>query len=91
MGAVSGLSDVELPVVTTWIKEGMKDLRPTNRRLAMEALGRNDDRLSALLDLIQSGAIQRDEVPGTAIDKLRQSKNPLLRTKAQSILQLSEK
>ena len=87
MGAVSGLSDVDLPVVATWIKERIKDLRPTNRRLAIEALGRNDDRLSALLDLNHSGAIQRQEVPETAIDKLRRTKNPLLRTKAQSILQ----
>jgi putative membrane-bound dehydrogenase-like protein len=85
MGAVSGLSDVELAVVATWFKEKMADLKPGNRRLAIEALGRNDDRLAVLLDLIQTGAIQREEVLEAVQDKLRLTKNPVLRPRVEAI------
>ncbi len=91
LGAVSGLSDVELPVAATWFKDRISDIKPTNRRMVLEALGRNDDRLSVLLDLIQAGAIHRDEVPDATIDKLRGTKNPSLQQKAESILRWIEK
>ena len=86
MGAVSGLSDVELPVASNWLKENMNLFKPDNRRLAIEALGRNDDRLAALMDLIAIGTIKRDEVPAGAIEKLKQTKNPSLKSKVEAVL-----
>ena len=79
MGSVSGLSDIELPVVAVWLRESMANLKPTNRRLAIEALGRNDDRLAALLDAMGSGLIKSEEVPAAVMEKLNQTKNPALR------------
>ena len=86
MGAVSGLGDVDLPVVTTWLKENMMDFNANNRRLAIEALGRNDDRLSGLLDAIDSKRIDKSEISKSVIDGLFASKNPSLRSKAGALL-----
>lgn len=86
MGAVSGLSDVDLPVVTTWFNEKIIDFNANNRRLAIEALGRNDERLSGLLDAIDGKRIDKSEISKSVIDGLLASKNPSLRSKAEALL-----
>jgi hypothetical protein len=86
MGAVSGLGDVDLPVVTTWLKENMMDFNANNRRLAIEALERNDERLSGLLDAIDSKRIDKSEISKSVIDGLLASKNPSLRSRAEALL-----
>jgi len=86
MGAVSGLSDVDLPVVTNWLKEKLANFNTNNRRLAIEALGRNDDRLAGLLDAIESELVNKSEVSKSVIDGLLASKNPSLRLRAVALL-----
>jgi len=86
MGAVSGLSDVDLPVVTTWFNEKIIDFNATNRRLAIEALGRNDERLSGLLDAIDGKRIDKSELSKSVVDGLLASKNPSLRSRAEALL-----
>jgi hypothetical protein len=86
MGAVSGLSDVDLPVVTTWLKEKLANFNTNNRRLAIEALGRNDDRLAGLLDAIEGELVNQSEISKSVIDGLLASKNPSLRLRAVALL-----
>src|SRR5207253_331733 len=58
MGAISGLADVDRQEVPGLLLAGMEYFPTTNRKLALDALLRNDARVAALLDAVESGKVK---------------------------------
>jgi hypothetical protein len=60
MGAISSLSDVESPKVAEHLISAFSHFNDHNRRIAIAALLRTEERARALQAAIESGAIPRD-------------------------------
>jgi hypothetical protein len=70
MGAVSGLSDVQSPEVAEHLIAAFAHLSDHNRRLAIAALLRTEDRTQALQAAVESGAIPPDALTPEERDRL---------------------
>ena len=69
-GAVSALGDMPAPEATHALLSGMEQFSPQNRKLAIEALTRDDHRRDALLDNIEAGRVTASELGEEARKKL---------------------
>ena len=72
MGAISGLSDVDDPAVVGLLLGGLGHYSPGNRKLALEALLRNDTRLDALLTALEQGQVKKEWLDDGLKKKLRE-------------------
>nr|MBA3484950.1 HEAT repeat domain-containing protein [Pirellulales bacterium] len=70
MGAISGLSDVESPKVAEHLVAAFAHFNDQNRRIAIAALLRTEDRTKALQSAIESGAIPPDALTPEERDRL---------------------
>ncbi len=86
MGAISGLSDVQSPLVASALLEGLDHYSPRNRGLALDALLRDDSRIAALLDAIASGKLSVADLGQQRRDRLLQHSNRELRDRATILL-----
>jgi putative membrane-bound dehydrogenase-like protein len=86
MGAISGLSDIDSPRVPGVLLEGLGRFSVGNRKLAVDALLRTDDRTTALLDALQAGKVSRALLSAGQVKALRQHKNQALRARAEKVL-----
>jgi putative heme-binding domain-containing protein len=82
MGAVSGLADINESASADALVASFVNLDQANRKLAVAALMRTDERILKLID-----AIVADTIPASALDReqvasLRQHKNSALRRRA---------
>jgi len=62
MGAVSGLSDMEVDAVPPALIASLDHLDETNRKLAIEALTRTPERARQLLDAVERGDVREDSL-----------------------------
>src|SRR5207237_5313504 len=79
MGAISGLADVDSPRVAPLLLKELDHFSATNRKLALDALLRGDDRATALLDAVEGGQVKPSQLNETQVSALRSLKNPTLR------------
>ena len=86
MGAISGLSDVESPNVAPALLRGLGHFSATNRKLAIDALLRTDERTAALLDALEQQRVQPSVLNADQVKALRSSKNATLRERAAKVL-----
>jgi putative heme-binding domain-containing protein len=86
MGAISGLSDLDSPRVAALLLGGLDHFSPGNRKLAVDALLRTDDRTTALLDALQAGKVKRTELTTAQVKALRNHKNRAVRARAEKLL-----
>jgi putative membrane-bound dehydrogenase-like protein len=86
MGAISGLCDVDSPKVAALLLDGLSHFSPGNRKLAVDALLRTDDRTTALLDALQAGKVKRALLSDAQVKALRNHKNRALRNRADKML-----
>ncbi|MFN0051567.1 MAG: hypothetical protein ACKV0T_05210, partial [Planctomycetales bacterium] len=86
MGVVSGLSDVDHPEVAPLLVSGLGYYSDGNRRLAIDALLRTDQRTAALLDALQSKQLQPSALSDAQRRALREHKQPRLRERALRLL-----
>lgn len=82
MGAISGLSDVDMPQVAPLLLEGLGAFPPSNRALALEALLRNEARTTALLNALEQGKVKPSILSKAQVNALRGHKNKTLRARA---------
>jgi hypothetical protein len=61
-GAIGALGDLRSPEATRALVSGLPRYTPSNRRLAVDALLRDDERRDALLDLLEAGRIPATEL-----------------------------
>jgi hypothetical protein len=85
-GAISGLADLEAPQVPAALLAGLEYYTPDNRKLALDALLRNDTRAAALLDAIEQGRVKPSLLSAEQARALRSMKNEALRKRAQKLL-----
>jgi putative membrane-bound dehydrogenase-like protein len=69
-GAISGLGDMPSPHAVRAILSGLNHYNAANRRLAIEALMRDDDRRDALLDALEGGRITKDDLSDELVRRL---------------------
>jgi len=70
MGAVSGLADVDSPQATKLLAAALPDLAPANRKLAIDALLRSEDRIKVLQGLLDKGQLAADSLSAAQRQKL---------------------
>lgn len=88
MGAVSGLVDVNSPEATQALIEFLPTLTPDNKRLAIDGLLRDSNRVEALLSSISSGHLDFKSIAEPQAQRLLNHPDEKLRLRA---LQLSQK
>jgi putative heme-binding domain-containing protein len=86
MGAISGLSDVDSPRVAPQLLSGMDYYSAENRKLALDALLRDDMRVAALLDALEQGHVKPSVLSPDQQKTLRSLKNEQLRVRAAKLL-----
>jgi hypothetical protein len=86
MGAVSALGDVPAAEATAALLDCFANLSPHNRNLAFDALLRNDDRLTALLDRLESKQLPATALPAARVKLLKSHANPAVRERAAKVL-----
>lgn len=86
MGAVRGLSDVQMPEVNELLIGNLANLTSSNRNLAVEALLRNDARRVSLLKAIEGKRVEATVLSPLQIKLLRESETESTRTLAERIL-----
>ena len=69
MGAVSGLSDMEVDAVPPALIDSLDHLDETNRKLAIEALARTPQRAQRLLDAINDGKVAPKLISSEQLEK----------------------
>lgn len=86
MGAVSGLSDVDVPQVADLLLGSLDYLNAENRALAVAALLRTEERVKALLQAWEQGRVQGGWLTEEHRQALRNLKNNELRERALKLL-----
>jgi len=85
MGAVSGLGDMKIAEATKPLLAALPDLPPQNRRLAVDALLRTDDRITALLDALEKGEVQKALLSEAQVQSLLHLQDEPLRKRARGL------
>ena len=86
MGAISGAGDTDVPAVGPLLADGVEHFPDENRRIALSALLRTDERVRVLLDAISEGRIKTKSLTKVEIKLLWELKNEKLRTRALELL-----
>lgn len=85
-GAISGLSDIDRPETAPMLVAGLANFSEKNRRIAVDALLRTDDRAQALLAAIEKQEVQPAALSAAQRKALREHKTDKLREQAQKLL-----
>jgi hypothetical protein len=86
MGAISGLNDVRSPAVAQALLSGLDHYSERNRALSLDALLRDEDRATALLDALAGGRVSRSDLGATRIEALTGHKSERVRLRAVELL-----
>ncbi|MAG94993.1 MAG: hypothetical protein CMJ48_14800, partial [Planctomycetaceae bacterium] len=86
MGAVSALADLDSPQATSALLESLPKLAERNHKLALEGLVRNETRMTALLDAIESGRMKASVLGKEQVEALRSSSEEGIRKRAEKVL-----
>ncbi len=86
MGAVSGISDVRDAAVATELIAGYSHFSEGNRKLAIAALLRSEDRCLALLAALLDGHLPLELKQDTQVVELRKHSSPDVRMMAEQVL-----
>jgi hypothetical protein len=85
-GAVSGLADVPSPCVGPALLVGVNDFTPHVRNFALDALLRDEGRISALLDAVAEGRLDKSKIGAERIAVLVKHPKGELRRRAAELL-----
>ncbi len=84
--AISGLGDMPSPHVAQALLSGYEHYSKSNRNFALDALLRDVERASALLDAIEAGRVSANDLGETRIQKLLSIGDNNQRARAKSLL-----
>jgi hypothetical protein len=84
-GAVSGLSDIDSTEAANVLIENFGNLSEKNRQFALDALIRNDSRISRLLHAIADGKIDWSSLGTNRLKKLKESANKKVRERVEQL------
>ncbi len=85
-GAISGLSDARSPKVAALLLGGLGHYSASNRKLAVEALLRTPERITALLDAIEAKRVDQSILSAEQVKTLRSAKDAALRARVEKLL-----
>lgn len=86
MGAVSGLSDIDAPPVASLLLDHLDHLAAGNRKLALDALLRSDERAAALLMAIEKKKVTSESLSSEQVKTLRSLTDSALRDRARQLV-----
>ncbi|MSR57503.1 MAG: c-type cytochrome [Planctomycetaceae bacterium] len=86
MGAISGLSDIDRPEVSTRLLQCLGHVSDENRRIALDALLRTDQRADALLTAIENGSLKPAALSDSQRQILLRHKTEALKNRASRLL-----
>lgn len=81
-GAIGGLATMRSPRVAAAILSGFANYNKENRGFALDALLKNTQRRSALLDAVEAGMVKRSDLGAARIEKLTHSSDRSLAARA---------
>jgi len=85
-GAIGALSDMKASEVGEVLIAGLKHFSGRNRNLALNALLRDDARMSALLDAVAAGQLTASDLGEVRVQKLKTAENEKIRARAEQLL-----
>ncbi|MEX0586553.1 MAG: c-type cytochrome, partial [Pirellulales bacterium] len=85
MGAVSALSDMPVPEASAALLDNLDNYSANNRRLALDAMFRSQDRVAALLDRIESKKIPRTTLSDRRVQLLKNNQQESIRKRAAAL------
>jgi hypothetical protein len=85
-GAIAALGDMKSKEVGPALIGGLKDFSGRSRTIALDALLRDDSRMSALLDLVASGQLTAADLGEARVQKLKAAANSTIRARAEQLL-----
>jgi hypothetical protein len=88
MGAISGISDVDVPAVGPILADGFANFSADNRRITFSALLRTDERIRVLLDAMAEGKIKPKMLTAEETKRLQELKTEKLRARATKLLKI---
>ncbi len=86
MGAVSALGDMCAAQVGPALVAGLSHFSKRNRELALDALLRDDSRIAAMLDAVESGQVSKEQLGEARIATLRKVADLKLRERVAKLL-----
>jgi HEAT repeat protein len=86
MGAVSALGDMPDERATRALIDALAGLSQGNRNLALDALIRDEQRISALLDAVQAGKVAADAIGAARAKRIKEHSNASVRQRAARLL-----
>ena len=86
MGAISGLSDIDVPEVAPLLVAGLGHFSAENRTLAVDSLLRTEPRTVALIEALEKKQLNPGELNDKQREVLRKLKNEKLRARAEKAL-----
>jgi hypothetical protein len=90
-GAIGGLGTMRSPHVAAAILAEYPRYNEENRGFALEALLKDTQRMSVLLDAIESGTIKSNEISPARLSKLTNSADPAVSARARKLFANSTK
>jgi hypothetical protein len=85
-GAIGALSDMKASEVGGVLIAGLKHFSGRNRNAALNALLRDDARMSALLDAVAAGQLTTSDLGDARVQKLKTAENEKIRSRAEQLL-----
>ena len=85
-GAIGGLNDIRAREVGPALISSLKNLPERNRSAALNALLRDDSRMTALLDAVAAGRLTASDLGEARVQKLETAANRKLRARAEQLL-----
>lgn len=85
MGAISGSSDIRSPAAGELLLRGIGHYSAGNRKLAIDALTRTEDRIRLLVAALEQRTIQTDEISDSQLATLRKVPDAALRERIQKV------
>jgi HEAT repeat protein len=86
MGAVSALADMKSPEASAALIKALPDVTDGNRKLALDALLRDQERCLALLNAVADRKIAVSALGQAPIEKLKNHPDPAVRKRAGEVL-----
>jgi len=90
-GAIGGLGTMRSPHVASAILSEYPQYNEENRGFALEALLKDKQRMSALLDAVEAGTVKSSDLNPARMAKLTDSTDPSVRARARKLVATTDK
>ena len=85
-GAIGAVNDMQAKEAGPALISSLKNFSDRNRNAALNALVRDDSRMTALLDAVAAGRLTASDLGEARVQKLKAAENKKIRARAEQLL-----